>query len=193
MQIGIYIYDHAEVLDFSGPFEVFTTASRICRNSSPFNVFFVAQTGGTVSAREGFRVIPHFGFHNHPSMDLLMVPGGYHYEEIEKEAVLDWIGIQSARASHTASICSGAWLLARAGVITRENVTTHWEDIPELQAAYPQLRVHGDTRWIDGGRIITSAGISAGLDMSLHMVERFHSRELALRTARQMEYDWTEA
>ena len=190
MNIGIYIYNQAEVLDFSGPFEVFTTASRICSNEEPFKVFLVGETGQTVSARSGFSVNPNCGFQNHPHFDLLIVVGGYPYDEIKKINVLKWIANQADRAQYVASVCSGTWLLAEAGVLTNQNVTTHWEDIPPLQAGYPDLTVHKNVRWIDEGKIITSAGISAGIDMSLYLVGKLHSLLLAEQTARQMEYEW---
>ncbi|WP_022667627.1 DJ-1/PfpI family protein [Desulfospira joergensenii] len=192
MNIGIYIYDQAEVLDFSGPFEVFTTASRVCPDSTPFEVFLIGETGKTVSARAGFRIHPAYGFHNHPAMDLLIVVGGYHYDEMKKPHVLDWIAEQAGRARYVASICSGAWLLAQSGVLTDQNVTTHWEDIESLQRSYPCLKVHKNQRWIDEGEYITSAGISAGIDMSLYLVGKYHSLDLARKTARQMEYEWRE-
>ena len=88
-------------------------------------------------------------------------------------------------------MCTGAFLLAKAGVIDTQTVTTHWEDIDDLRAGWPSLRVVDGVRWVDQGRIVTSAGISAGIDMSLHLVERCAGRELALRIARQMDFDWT--
>ncbi len=190
MNIGIYIYDKAEVLDFSGPFEVFTTASRVCPNEDPFKVFLIGETGEMIAARADYRVKPKYGFHNHPPIDALIVVGGFHYEEIKKGNVLEWIAKQASQAQYIASVCSGTWLLAKAGVLTNQNVTTHWEDISELQESYPSLNVHENARWVDEGEIITSAGISAGIDMSLHLVSKFHSLILAEKTARQMEYEW---
>jgi transcriptional regulator GlxA family with amidase domain len=190
LNIGIYIYDQSEVLDFSGPFEVFSTASRVCPDEAPFTVFLIGETGEMVTARAGYQVMPRYGFHNHPDMDLMMVVGGFHDDEMKKPRVLDWIATQSGRSAYTASVCSGACLLAQAGVLTIRNATTHSMDIPELRQLCPGLTVHENTRWIDEGKIITSAGISAGIDMSLHLVERFHSPELAEKTARRMEYAW---
>ena len=190
MNLGIYIYNHAEVLDFSGPFEVFTTASRVCQDEEPFNVFMIGETGGMVTARAGYQVNPHYGFHDHPRIDLLIVVGGFHYEEVEKANVLEWINKQAGQARYVASVCSGTWLLAKAGVLTNQNVTTHWEDIADLQQNYSGLHVHENVRWIDEGSILTSAGISAGIDMSLHLVGKFKSLQLAEKTARQMEYEW---
>lgn len=190
MNIGIYIYDKAEVLDFSGPFEVFTTASRIFKGNAPFKVFLISQSGTTVSARAGYSVNPDYGFHNHPNLDILIISGGYHYDETENKKVIKWIYNQGKETSYIASVCTGVFLLAEAGIITNEKVTTHWSDIDELREKYPNLTVCEDSRWVDQGRIITSAGISAGIDMSLYLVSRLHSMDLAEKTALQMEYDW---
>lgn len=191
MNIAIYIYDNAEVLDFSGPFEVFSTATRLAGSPELLKVFLVGETGHAVTARGGYSVNPAYGFHNHPAIDLLIVVGGVHTDEMKKTQVTDWIAATARQAQWVASVCTGAFLLAEAGVISDENVTTHWEDIPDLRARYPDLKVHEGRRWVDEGTIITSGGISAGIDMSLHLVSRLHSFEFAESTARQMEFDWT--
>ncbi|WP_136485883.1 DJ-1/PfpI family protein [Vibrio sp. H11] len=189
MNIGIYIYDEAEVLDFSGPFEVFSTAKRLARND--WNIFFVAQNDALVNARGNFLVNPHFSFADHPQIDLLIVVGGVHTFELEKPAVIDWIRRVSAQASQVASVCTGAFLLAQAGVLTDHPVTTHWEDIADLKARFPQLDVKQKCRWVVADeRITTSGGISAGIDMSLYLVSKLASLALAEQTAHQMEYDW---
>ena len=191
MNIGIYIYDEAEVLDFSGPFEVFSTAARIASANDLFNVFLVSETGEMVSARGNFIVQPHYSFSNHPEIDLLMIAGGDHTEELAKHRVLGWIKEQSDSAELVASVCTGAFLLAEATVLSNQRVTTHWEDIAALQKAYPALTVIEKQRWVDEGNIITSGGISAGIDMSLHVVSKIYSHELAEKTARQMEFKWS--
>ncbi len=190
MNIAIYIYDNAEVLDFSGPFEVFSVASRFLEQAEQSNVFLVGESGDTIRARGSFSVNPTFGFHNHPHIDLLVVVGGVHTDELDKPDVITWIAAQAQTANIVASVCTGAFLLAEAGVITDQKVTTHWEDIPDLKKRYPHLNVIENQRWVDEGNIVTSGGISAGLDMSLHLVEKFYGRELATKTARQMEFDW---
>ena len=193
MNVGIFIYDQAEVLDFSGPFEVFTTASRIASPEDPFNVFLIGETGEAVAARGGYSVNPKYSFHDHPVIDILIVVGGVHPDEMNKTRVIEWIVKQATDAQIVAPVCTGAFLLAEAKVITNEKVTTHWEDIPKLRKHYPDLTVHESTRWVDEGRIVTSGGISAGIDMSLHLVDRLSSKELAESTARQMEFDWKQS
>ncbi|EKO3931094.1 DJ-1/PfpI family protein [Vibrio fluvialis] len=188
MNIAIYIYDDAEVLDFSGPFEVLSTAKRLAGND--WNVFFVAQHDTLVKARGGYLVNPHYCFQNHPPINVLIVVGGVHTAELEKTEVLDWIRGAAREAKEVASVCTGAFLLAQAGVLTDQPVTTHWEDIADLRAMFPELDVQEKVRWVRSGNITTSAGISAGIDMSLYLVSVLDSMSLAERTARQMEYDW---
>ena len=190
MNVGIYIYDHAEVLDFSGPFEVFSTASRLSEPGGLFEVFLVAEHDAPVRARGGYSVNPHFGFGNHPPIDVLVVVGGVHTAELDKPEVIAWVAKVADGAGLVASVCTGAFLLAQAGLLEGLEVTTHWEDIDDLQVAWPALRVSREKRWVDNGHIVTSGGISAGIDMSLHLVSRLAGLELAERTARQMEYEW---
>ena len=191
MNVGIYIYDEAEVLDFSGPFEVFSTASRVSSEPNPFKVFLVSETGETVTARGGYVVNPAYAISDHPAIDVLIVVGGVHLREMEKPPVLQWIKETSQQATLVASVCTGAFLLAEAGVFDTQKVTTHWEDIPDLRKRYPKLEVLENQRWVDEGTIITSGGISAGIDMSLHLVSKTHGLALAEKTAKQMEFDWT--
>ena len=191
MNIGIYIYEQAEVLDFAGPFEVFSTASRVCTDGNPFTVFLVSQTGEMVTARAGFRVASDYGFDHHPAIDVLIVVGGIHTAEMFKPPVIAWITQQAKTTRLVASVCTGAFLLAAAQVITTEPVTTHWEDIPDLRQQFPNLDVKEGIRWVDAETVVTSGGISAGIDMSLYLVSRLHSQALAEKTAKQMEFDWS--
>ena len=189
LSIGIYLYDNAEVLDFSGPFEVFSTANRLV-TEPVFNVFLVGETGEKITARGGFQVSPAYSFDDHPPIDVLLVVGGVHSGELQKPNVLNWIAANAQNARLIASVCTGVFLLAKAGVVQRESVTTHWEDISDLRRDFPQLDVKDNTPWVDMGRVVTSAGISAGIGMSLHLVSRLVSLDLAFRTARQMEFSW---
>jgi transcriptional regulator GlxA family with amidase domain len=197
LAVAIYVFPEVEVLDFAGPYEVFTTASRVHRKKAlpgpePFKVFTVARESGTVRARAGLEVAPDFTFAQHPPIDLLMIPGGVVSTELETPAVAAWIQRNAATAQLTASVCTGAFLLAQAGLLDGRNATTHWEDVAEMREMFPAVTVLDERRWVDEASIVTSAGISAGMDMSLHLVERLASRELALLTARQLDYDWSE-
>jgi transcriptional regulator GlxA family with amidase domain len=112
--------------------------------------------------------------------------------ELKRPEVVEWIQRTAPTTRITASVCTGACLLAKAGLLDGKSATTHWSDVDDLRAMCPSLTVLERRRWVDEGAIVTSAGISAGIDMSLHLVERLAGRELALGTARQMEFDWHE-
>ena len=195
LTVGIYIFDEVEVLDFAGPFEVFSVASRTKprldpKALKPFEIFTVAETDRAVRARGGLMVQPGYDIANHPKIDLLIVPGGVVTAELNRGSIIEWIVRTASATRITASVCTGAFLLARAGLLEHKEITTHWEDVADFRAMFPGIPVREDRRWIDTGPIVTSAGISAGLDMSLHLVERLEGEELATRTARQMDYDW---
>jgi len=197
LSIGIYLYDEVEVLDFAGPFEVFSTASRVARKldpdvTVPFAATLVADEPRTVRARAGLPVVCGASFADHPRFDVLVVPGGEVTREVERADVAAWIARTAAATMLTASVCTGAFLLAKAGLLDGRRVTTHWEDLDDLRRDFPALHVESGMPWIDEGSIVTSAGISAGLDMSLHLVSRLAGRALAERTARQMDYLWRE-
>jgi transcriptional regulator GlxA family with amidase domain len=123
-------------------------------------------------------------------VDCLVVPGGVVTAELGKPDVVAWIARAAKQTRITASVCTGAFLLAKAGLLDGLSVTTHWEDMAELREMFPALDVVEGPRWCDAGALVTSAGISAGIDMSLHLVRRLHGAALATRTARQMDFDW---
>ena len=197
--VGIFIFDNVEVLDFAGPYEVFTTASRVFNKTTssplenlPFEVFTVGKTKKSIYARAGLKLHPDYSITSHPTPDVLLIPGGVVTKEMDDADILSWIKSTSTFTTITASICTGAFLLAKAGLLEGKASTTHWEDIDELRTLFPTLHVKENMRWVDEGSIVTSAGISAGIDMSLHLVERLMGQELALNTAKQMEFDWTQ-
>ncbi len=195
--IGIFAFDDVELLDLAGPYEVFTCASRVSAHinpgaPTPFKVVTVGQTAANVRARAGLGLLPDAGFNNHTAIDVLIVPGGVVTAELAKPEVIEWIAEIAAQCELTTSVCTGAFLLAQAGLLDGKHATTHWEDMDDLQAMFPQVHVQKERRWVRDGTVVTSGGISAGVDMSLHLVESLVSRELAVRTAHQMEYAWNE-
>jgi len=189
LNVGIFVYDDVEVLDFAGPFQVFTTAERMARPDKPFATFTVA-AGNEVRARGGLPLVPSYTFGREPHIDVLIVPGGIVTDELDRPAVIEWIAARAAEARLTASVCTGAFLLAKAGVLDGRKATTHWEDIDDFRKSFPGIPIDADARFVDEGHIVTSAGISAGIDMSLHLVARLAGEPLASRTARQMDYRW---
>ncbi len=199
MNIGILVFDEVELLDMAGPYEVFTTAARLHARGQPpgspplFSVMTIARGAAPVRARAGLRLQPDHGFDEHPALGCAIVPGGVVDAELGRADLLAWIAAQAGAVRILASVCTGSLLLAQTGLLDGLEATTHWEDIDALRALRPDVRVREGLRWTDAGTIVTSAGISAGIDMSLHLVERLQGRELALRTARQMDFDWRTA
>jgi transcriptional regulator GlxA family with amidase domain len=155
-----------------------------------FNVFTIGETMAAVQARGGLQVVPRYAISDHPPIHLLIIPGGIVTAELEKAHVVKWIAACSQETEITASVCTGAFLLAKAGLLSEKSATTHWEDIADLRSMFPDLDVKKDVPWVDEGHIVTSAGISAGIGMSLHVVSRVTTEDLAVRTARQMEFKW---
>jgi transcriptional regulator GlxA family with amidase domain len=181
------------VLDFAGPFEVFGVTGRRA-GAAPFHVVTVAEQPGTVRARNELAVTPTHSFADCPPANILVVPGGYGTRrEMHNERVIAWVREQSAGAEVILSVCTGALLLARAGLLDGLEVTTHHGALDLLAATAPAAVVRADQRFVDNGRVITSAGISAGIDASLHVVARLLGDEAARETAAYMEYDWRSA
>lgn len=187
--IGILLFNEVEVLDFAGAFEVFSLAEN--KGAHAFNVFTVGETGELISARNGLKVLPHYSFSNHPPIDILLIPGGYGAEHIEirNAVVLEWIRHCYSEAALTASICTGAFLLAEAGLLKAIAATTHWMDYDRLSTEYPEVDVIRDVKFVDQGRIMTAGGISAGINLCLHIVGRLLGIDAAYQIARKMEFD----
>lgn len=195
--IGIYLFDQVEVLDFAGPFEIFLTASRVYQrlhpdDTPPFSVILIGQDTREIIARGGMRILPDFDLEEHPRIDILIIPGGVVDDQLQLDGLSAWIESVHEGAEIVASVCTGSFLLAEAGLLNGLCATTHWEDLTDFSDLFPHVILVDNQRWVDQGKIITSAGISAGIDMSLHIVSRLAGRDLALRTARQMDYHWSE-
>jgi transcriptional regulator GlxA family with amidase domain len=193
--VGILLFDAVEVLDFAGPYEVFSRTrltpgveSRRTEESAPFRVFTVATSSDPVTATGGLRVLPDFHTSAAPSIDLLVVPGGFGTRALLQDApVLSWIRQTAAGALRVTSVCTGSLVLARAGLLAGRRATTHWGALALLAELDPTIRVEADLRVVDDG-IVTSAGVSAGIDMALAVVEAMHGRAIADETARYMDY-----
>ena len=195
--VGILIFDEVEVLDFCGPFEVFSVSRPDgIKNDEArlFQVFTVAEKNETVRCRGGLLVEPHYTLENAPPLDIVIVPGGQGTRrERHNPKLLDWVEAQNEQTELTLSVCTGAFLLAERGLLDGKKATTHWGSVEFMRETYPQVEMLGEVRYVDEGRIVTSAGISAGIDMSLHVVERLHGQAIAAWTARRMEYEWNRA
>ncbi len=188
-QVGILLFNEVEVLDFAGPFEVFSLA-RNFNQEALFQVHTITENGQMIRARNGLKVLPDYNFSNCPQLDILLVPGGYGAEEIEmyNESLLSWITEKAQQVEILASVCTGALLLAQAGFLKGKKATTHWMDLERL-ANFPEVDVQKETKYVEDGKVITSGGISAGIDMSFYLVAKLYGVETALATAKRMEYD----
>jgi transcriptional regulator GlxA family with amidase domain len=223
---GILIFDEVEVLDFCGPFEVFGTARPLGAPSGPagddqrcFNVLTLAaprmddegaeapdprSDPRAVRCRNGLWVVADLaiGQDTVPPLEVLVVPGGWGTRrEVKNRALIAALRtLAPASRAVTASVCTGAFLLAETGLLDGRRVTTHWASLERLRDAYPRVRVEGlvpgeavrpyGVRFVDEGRVITSAGIAAGIDMALHLVARLAGDDVAQQTAERMEYRW---
>lgn len=191
LKAGILLFNEVEVLDFAGPFEVLSLAERAESREKLFAVCTVAETRETISARNGLKVLPDYDFASAPDFDLLIVPGGYGAEEIEihNETLLRWLKHKADTTPIVASVCTGAFLLAEAGLLDGKRATTHWMDLDRLERAYPLVCVAREVKFVDEGNILTAGGISAGIDLCFHLLTRLFSADIARQTAKRMEYD----
>jgi transcriptional regulator GlxA family with amidase domain len=193
MRIGILLFDEVDVLDAGGPYEVFLTASRLAAREGvapPFEVVTVGPSGEPVVAYGGLRLIPDLPLDQAGDLDVLVVPGAIAIDDVIAEPrVLDPLRKAVGEVPLVASVCTGAFILGELGLLDGRGWTTHWEDVEGL-AARVGARGRSWVRWVDTGEVVTSGGLSSGIAMALHLVDRLVSRDLAVRVARQLEYDW---
>ena len=188
--VAILVFDEVEVLDFCGPFEVFSVTGRQ-KEQLPFNVYTVAEKSGPVLAHNQLSVNPRYTITDCPVPDILVVPGGWGTRrEMNNAGLIDWIKTTAQKAELVLSVCTGALLLAKAGLLDGLKATTHHGALDLLREIAPETTVLDNQRVVDNGKIIVSAGVSAGIDAAFHVVARLHGPEVALETARYMEYDW---
>ncbi len=196
-QVGIVVFDDVEVLDFCGPFEVFSVTrlddARRRETPSPFEVRLVAETRAVVVATGGLRVLPDCTLDECPPLDVLVVPGGWGTRKLlEHRPLLDWIVARGGSVPTLTSVCTGALLLGRAGLLDGRRATTHWRALDLLREIAPRTTVEDDLHVVEDGHVVTSAGISAGIDMSLRVVARLYGEQIARETSRHMEYPFPE-
>ncbi|MFF0830457.1 DJ-1/PfpI family protein [Brevibacillus sp. NPDC003359] len=190
-RVGIFLFDDVEVLDFAGPLEVFSVTSMENDSHTPFLVKTVSEKGNMIQTLNGLKVQPDYSFANMPVFDILIIPGGVgaREREVHNEQVINWIREQMQQVELMASVCTGAFLLAKAGLLTGKKATTHWASLERLEKEFPEVIVQKGVKFIDEGNIVTSAGISAGINMSFHIIKRLVGAEVAEHTAKIMEYD----
>ncbi len=193
--VGILIFEGVEILDFAGPFEVFSrarlepgAASRRSEESAPFNVFTVAKSRAPIRTTGNLEVVPHHGFAAAPRIDLLLVPGGWGTRPLlDDRETLDWIRGAAATARRTTSVCTGSLLLAKIGLLAGRRATTHWAALDLLESLDAGVTVERKLRVVDDG-IISSAGVASGIDMAFYVVETLFGKAVADETAHYIEY-----
>jgi transcriptional regulator GlxA family with amidase domain len=193
--VGILVFNNIEVLDFCGPFEVLSVArldeSKRLETLSPFDVKLISMTKEVVFTKGNMKVIPDFDFDTCPRLDILIVPGGMGTRKLMyDENVLDFIQQKAKEVELLTSVCTGSLILANAKLLEGINATTHWKSLERLENEFKNVKVCKDKHFVEDGNIITSAGISAGIDMALHIVKRYCGEEVAFATAKQMEYPY---
>lgn len=189
--VVILLFNEVEVLDFAGPFEVFSLTTYPDTDNKPFIVKTISETGNMINARNGLKIKPDYNFNDKIDFDILIIPGGYGAEEIEINNlnVIKWIKNKFNNVDILASVCTGSFLLAKTGILDDKNATTHWMDIKKLQNDFPKIKVHKNIKYIEDGKIITAGGVSAGINMSLYIIEKLLNKDIARYTAKRMEYD----
>ena len=185
---AILLFDDVEVLDFAGPFEVFSVTNEL-NDYSILNVYTVAREKAPVKARNGLSINPDYAINEAPAPGILIVPGGIGTRPVlQQHDVISWIEESANSAEKVLSVCTGALLLAKAGLLEGLKATTHHQVFEELAALAPNTEIVKGERFVDNGKIITSGGISAGIDMTLCLIELICDRDTAQRTAAYMEY-----
>jgi transcriptional regulator GlxA family with amidase domain len=194
-RVGILVFPDVEVLDFCGPFEVFAATrlseARRREEPSPFEIVLVAEREGVVVAVGGLKVVPDFTLDSCPPLDVLVVPGGWGVRtEIDNERLLAWLAERGRGVETLASVCTGSMLLGRAGLLDGRRATTHWRALDWMRESFEDVLVVEDEHVVVDGRVLTSAGVSAGIDLALRVVARYCGEEVARSTARNLEYPY---
>lgn len=197
--LAIFLFDAVEVLDFAGPYEVFSVAGLRSNELRPFHVYTVAEKSPVV-ARNGLTIIPDFLLDDCPPPDLFLIPGGGGYtpdgqpfgsrKEMHNPVVLDWVKKHAPTSELVLSVCTGALILGQAGLLEHQKATTHFMALDGLRNISPHIEVVENVRYVDNGKIILSAGVSAGIDMSYYVVSRLLGPEVASEAARYAQYDY---
>src|SRR5215218_6090584 len=186
--LAILLFEGVQIIDYTGPYEVFGHAW--AGEKPAFNIYTVAEKSGPITTSMGMSVNPRYTFANAPKADVIVLPGGGVNDHLENRAVMQWVEESSKDAEVVLSVCNGAFFLAKAGLLDGLKATTFAGMIDDLRTAAPKARIVDDQRWVDNGKIITTAGLSSGIDGSLHVIEKLMGRGYAQRAALGMEYNW---
>ena len=197
-RVGIVLFNDIEVLDFCGPFEVFAAVrlneDKRREEPSPFEVWLVAEHPEPVITAGNMQVMPHHTFGNCPPLHILVVPGGWGTrKELNNPTMLEWLRARAAEVETLTSVCTGSMLLGSAGLLNGRRATTHWRSLDWMRDAFSEVTVEFGKHVVEDGPVVTSAGISAGIDMALKVVARYFGENIARATARHMEYPYPDS
>jgi transcriptional regulator GlxA family with amidase domain len=184
VRVGFAVGEHVNVIDTAGPWEVFQDVGAEDGAHNPFRLFTVAETTDPVEATGGLTIVPRHSYADAPQPHVIVVPAHH-----STEATLDWLKRAGAKAQLVMSVCTGALILAEAGLLQGRRATTHHLFQDELTRSYPDVRLVRGARYVEDGRIATAAGLTSGIDLALRVVERYLGRPAALATARYMEHE----
>lgn len=185
--VAIFVYEGAEILDFAGPGEVF--AATAVNGERPFNVYTVAVNPKPILSQGFITITPEYTIDNCPTPDILVIPGGASGKLTKDEKLLKWVKGISSDLDIGLTVCTGVSVFAAAGMLDGLHATTWWGYVDRFEKQFPSIKVHKDKRFVDNGKMVTTAGVSAGIDGSLHVVSKLLSEDVARATARYMEYD----
>jgi len=183
-KVGIFIFNNIQILDFAGPYDVFAF------RSEDFEVFTIGENMKPIETSYGLSVNPKYTFENCPQPDVLIIPGGGVSKELEKENVIEWIARTAEKSQYVMSVCTGSFLIAKAGLLQGKSATTYNSAISTLRSLFPDIKVVSDQRYVDNGKVLTSAGISSGIDASFHLIAKMKGLGVAQEAALGLEYDW---
>ncbi|WP_300161351.1 DJ-1/PfpI family protein [Solidesulfovibrio sp.] len=193
IEVAILVFPDVELLDFCGPYEALSACrldeAKRREEPSPFRVRLAAANVDPVASANGARFLPDVTLGDCPAPDVLLVPGGWGVRAaLDDEALVGWIRDTGARAGTVAGVCTGSMLLGKAGLLAGRRATTHWRSLDWMRASYPDVTVVSDQHVVEDGDVVTSAGISAGIDLGLRLIARFFGEPVAQATARHLEY-----
>lgn len=181
-KVGILMFDEVQIIDFAAPYEVFGHAR--------FEIYTVSATGKPITTAMGLKVTPDHSFSSLPEMDAILIPGGNVSIVRKNEQVQNWLKAQHGKVDHVLSVCTGSDIIAETGLLNGLNATTFHRNLDDLANDFPEINVLDDQRYVDNGKIITSAGLSSGIDASLYLVSKVNGIESAKTIAAFIEYDW---
>jgi putative intracellular protease/amidase len=188
--LAIFIFDGVQIIDYTGPYEVFGQAWDSQTHTPLFNIYTVAEKADPITTNMGMTVVPKYTFDNAPKPDIILLPGGGVNRHLDNPKIIKWVQERAVEAEYVMSVCNGAFYLGKAGLLDGKTATTFYGLIDELRKLAPNAKVVTDQRFTDNGKIITTAGLSSGIDGALHLVERIAGRGKAQEIALGMEYNW---